>query len=215
MIEWAWDPPKLIKDFKNFLRSVYDIEHIISSAEYRERCEYTLHAYPLVMNISKSFLKATKDIEEAHNIPIPDYGKAICFPYRFLRKPSVSTMQGQGGEKLSNALDEIFFTGLNFHFFWSTFPTRKEYQNVDVDALKSKWLLEALLADKTMGRFYQGQGGQMANNIFAVRYSTTCEPLLKEEIKISFFKRGMCKSFFRNIYWAGALLGVQYDMATK
>jgi len=55
----------------------------------------------------------------------------------------------------------------------------------------------------------------MAKDLFDNRYSSTCEPLLKNEMRVGFFKRGMCKAFFRNIYWAGALLGVQYDMATK
>lgn len=149
-------------------------------------------------------MRSAKDIEVA-----------ICFPYRFLGKPSIFALPKQAGDNLSNTLDDIFFSGLNFHFFWATFPTRKEYKNVDIDALKSKWLLDALLADKTMGKFYQGEGGQMAKDLFDIRYSSTCESLLKEEIKVGFFKRGMCKAFFKNIYWAGALLGVQYDMATK
>jgi len=76
-------------------------------------------------------------------------------------------------------------------------------------------LLDALVADKIMGKFYQGEGGRMAKDLFDNRYSSTCEPLLKNEMMVGFFKRGMCKAFFRNIYWAGALLGVQYDMATK
>ena len=83
-------------------------------------------------------------------------------------------------------------------------PTRDEHKPV-----------KALVADKTMGKFYQGEGAQMAKHLFDIRYSTTFEPLLKQEIKVDFFKRGMCKAFFKNIYWAGALLGVRYDMATK
>jgi hypothetical protein len=161
------------------------------------------------------FLRSAKDIEAANSIPIPDYGKAICFPYRFLGKPSITSLPKQAGDKLSNTLDDIFFAGLNFHFFWATFPTRKEYKNINTDALRGKWLLDALVADKIMGKFYQGEGGRMAKDLFDNRYSSTCEPLLKNEIRVGFFKRGMCKAFFRNIYWAGALLGVQYDMATK
>lgn len=209
------DPLKSVKDFEDFLKSVYDIDHILSSEEYRERRESTICAYPVVLKISELFLGSAKDIEVANSISIPDYGKAICFPYRFLGKPDVSAFPNQAGDKLSNTLDSIFFSGLNFHFFWATFPTRKEYKNVDIDTLKSKWLLEALVADKTMGKFYQGEGGQIAKDLFDIRYSTTCEPLLKQEIKVGFFKRGMCKAYFKNIYWAGALLGVQYDMATK
>lgn len=209
------DPLKSVNDFEDFLKSVYDIDHILSSEEYRERRESTLCAYPVILKISEPFLRSAKDIEVANSIAIPDYGNAICFPYRFLGEPSVSALPKQAGDKLSNTLDAIFFSGLNFHFFWATFPTRKEYKNVDIDALKSKWMLEALIADKTMGKFYQREGGQMAKDLFDIRYSTTCEPLLKQEIKVGFFKRGMCKAFFKNIYWAGALLGVQYDMATK
>lgn len=209
------DPLKSVNDYEDFLKSVYDIAYIFSSEEYRKRRESTLCAYPVILKISEPFLRSVKDIEMANSINIPDYGKAICFPYRFLGKSSVSALPKQVGDKLSNALDDIFFSGLNFHFFWATFPTRKESNNVDIHVVKSKWMLEALIADKVMGEFYQGEGGKMAKNIFDFRYSTTCEPLFKQDIKVAFFKRGMCKPFFNNIYWSGALLGLQYDMATK
>ena len=112
------DPLKSVKDFEDFLKSVYDIDHILSSEEYRERRESTICAYPVVQRISEPFLGSAKDIEVANSIPIPDYGKAICFPYRFLGKPDVSAFPNQAGDKLSNTLDSIFFCGLNFHFFW-------------------------------------------------------------------------------------------------
>ena len=215
MSETGHDPLELVKGFEDFLGSVYEVEHILSSEEYRERREFTLCAYPVVLRIAAPFLGATKNIDVANSIGIPDYGKAICFPYRFLGQPSVSALPRQAGDNLSNTLDDVFFSGLNFQFFWATFPTRNQCKNVDEDALKSRWLLEALLADRTMRRFYQGEGDQMAKNLFDIRYSTICEPLLKQEIKVGFFKRGVCKAFLRNIYWAGALLGAQYDMATN
>lgn len=215
MSEITLEPLRLVVDFEDFLRSAYGIDHILFSEEYRERRDANLRAFPVVLEISEPFLRSTKDIEAANNISIPDYGKAICFPYRFLGKPSTSSLPTQEGAQLSNTLDDIFFAGLNFHFFWATFPTRKEYKNINTEALMGKWLLDALVADKIMGKFYRGEGGQMANNLFDIRYSSTCEPFLKKDIRVGFFKRGMCKAFFRNIYWAGALLGVQYDMATK
>jgi hypothetical protein len=36
------EPLKLVEDFEGFLRSAYDIDHIISSEEYQERRETTL-----------------------------------------------------------------------------------------------------------------------------------------------------------------------------
>ncbi len=215
MITTVREPITLVSDFEELLKSIYDIEHIISSDEYRERRKSTLSAYQVVINICEPFLKATKDIEAANSIGIPDYGKALCFPYRFLKKPSTTAIPNQAGEPLSEVLDGVFFTGLNFHFFWATFPTRERYDQVDITALKESWLRGALIADRTMGNFYHGEGGQMAKNLFDVYYSNMCEAVLTKEIKIGFLKRGGCKSFFKNIYWAGALLGVQYDMATK
>jgi len=103
------EPLKLVEDFEGFLRSAYDIDHTISSEEYQERRETTLCAYPVVLKISEPFLRSAKDIEAAKSIPIPDYGKAICFPYRFLGKPSITSLPKQAGDKLPNTLDDIFF----------------------------------------------------------------------------------------------------------
>jgi hypothetical protein len=209
------DPIKLMADFEQFLSGSYNVGHILPSEEYQQRQDASLSALPLLINIAKPFLNSAKSLDRANEIPIPNYGQAICFPSRFLGKSSIDELPNQVSEKLSNAIDIIFFSGLKFHLFWATFPTRKEYKNVHAENLKSQWLLEAILSDQTMKNFYTGEGGAMSKDIFEKYYTNHCLGLLKNDLKIGFFKRGICKSFFRNIYWAGALLGVQYDMATK
>ncbi len=209
------DPLKLMTDFEQFLRKSYNLGHILSSEEYQQRRNASLCAFPLLINIAVPFLNSAKSLDSANEIPIPNYGQAICFPFRFLGKTSIDELPNQTGEKLSDSLDTIFFSGINFHLFWATFPTRKEYKNVNVEELKGKWLIDALLADQTMRNFYPGEGRPMSKDAFDKYFLTHCLSLLKNDLKIGFFKRGICKSFFRNIYWAGALLGTQYDMATK
>lgn len=215
MNESTHEPVKLMDEFEHFLSESYNVGHILPSEEYKQRRNASLSAFPLLISIALPFLNSAKYLDKANEIPIPDYGQATCFPSRFLGKSSIDDFPNQVGEKLSNAIDIIFFSGINFHLFWATSPTRKEFKKVNAQELKSKWLLEAILADRTMKNFYPGEGGAMSKDVFEKYYSKFCMSILKNDLKIGFFNRGICKSFFRNIYWAGALLGVQYDIATK
>jgi len=55
----------------------------------------------------------------------------------------------------------------------------------------------------------------MLMNLWEYHFDTQVINTLKNHVKMGFFKAGKYKSIFRNIYLAGALLVMYYDLSTK
>lgn len=69
---------------------------------------------------------------------------AMNFPQRFLKR---AKLEAEESAILELAVERLFYLGLIYHFVFMTFPTRRDIDAVDFDALSRSWLPETTVAD--------------------------------------------------------------------
>ncbi len=94
------------------------------------------------------------------------------------------------------------------------FPSRDQFRHVGLAGLEQKWEIDAVTADRVMG-YYGDRRNPICMNIWTCHFDEQVQPLLRQHLKIGSFGIGKFRSFFRNLYLAGALLVMNCELATK
>lgn len=132
----------------------------------------------------------------------------MCFTKRFLGTPVSENVS----EKLFEVIGKVFFFGLILHLTAMAFPTRSNTEKVDCSALVREWIVEALIANRIMKSYVKD--APLVMSVYRYLFQSEIEPFLKSDLNLGWWKRGKCESFFENLFLAGALLGMQFDMKT-
>ncbi len=186
----------------------------LSSAEYQDTISLAKSIYKRVEPLCETFLNVVKGLDDGSTLGIADYDKAMNFPRRFLKLPSITSLPQSQRVMLEATLEEAFLLGLLFHLISWTFPTRKQLDRVNTDTLLQLWALEALVADTKMKQ-YNKELSKIPELCFESFYETQIQPKLREMLKMGFWTRSKCRSFFNNLFFAGARLGMHWDLCTK
>ncbi len=142
-----------------------------------------------------------------------EVSQGVCIN-RLLGKKALHLLPQQTSQTISQLLQETFYLGVFTHLYFFTFPTRESCEKVNIQELQQKWEIDAIAADSVMG-YYGDPKNPMCIKLWEHHFNTNVINTLKKNIKIGFLGAGKYKAFFRNIYIAGALLVMYYDLSTK
>ena len=143
---------------------------------------------------------------------MPDYHRSMSFPLRFLKSDSIDSLPEPLRLPLDAAITDTFFLGLVWHLSDTTHPDRHRYAEVELPRLFSRWHLEALIANLRM-RPYEENPETLCPRVYEYHFQHRLEPLLKPYVRPWWWKSGMCRSFFHNLFLSGAQLGMMCDVA--
>jgi hypothetical protein len=136
----------------------------------------------------------------------------MFFPQRFL---NLEHLDEQRELILYDIVKKCFYLGLMYHFLFRSFPTRENIDTVDLVELSNKWCPYTLIADFTMKEYSKEYDG-LAETYFNIFYNEqNFKTIIKDNLKVAFLKRGRMYSFFKNIFYCGAMFGMCYYMETK
>jgi len=134
--------------------------------------------------------------------------EGVC--YNRLTEVPIQQMSRELQSKTIDLLQETFYLGLFTQLYACSFPTREKISSVDLAQVFRKWMVDAIAPSHVLGKM-----DRLITDIFQVYFSAHIEPLLKQEFRVGMFGLGRHMQFFRELYLAGFLLGLECDMATK
>lgn len=185
---------------KNELKAHIDNKFELSKKIYEYLC-------PVISRLNETVLGQT----DQH------YGKNLSYGLninRLLKSKSIDIVNPQSAENLTELIMETFSFGILTQLYLFHFPTREKYSFVELYKLEKEWIVDAVAADYVMG-YYGDKQNPICINILDLQFKEKIRRLLKHEFKINIFRMGSFRSFFRNLYIAGALLAMNCDRATK
>ena len=142
-----------------------------------------------------------------------EVSEGVCIN-RLLGEKAIHLLPPESSQSISQLLQETFYLGVFTHLYFFTFPTRELCENVNIPQLQQKWEIDAIAADSVMG-YYGDPKNPMCVELWEFHFNSKGFNTLKSLVKIGFFGGGKYKAFFKNIYIAGALLIMNYDLSTK
>ncbi|MGV8983836.1 hypothetical protein [Clostridium sp.] len=141
--------------------------------------------------------------------------REMCFPQRFLNIKETLHLDEHRNSILYDIVEKCFYLGFMYHFIFRTFPTRENIDSVDFVKLSNEWFPDILVADLKMKEYSEAFDG-LAEKFFKMFYSEqNFKVIIKNDLKVTFLKRGQTHNFFKNIFYCGAMFGMYYDMQTK
>ena len=196
------------------IKSVMDPQDYFSSDEYYSFKQLASKVYDTVEPKCKIFLGVVRGTNEGSEIGCPEIDHAMCFPARFLKTPSTATLPEELRLPLDSIIENSFFLGLMCHLFLHSFLTRGYVERVNIDALVHVWGLNTLMADEMM-KTYNKEANELPQRVFESYFNTKIKPVLKKQFTCGSFSVGQCHSYFRNLFFSGTLLGLQFDLMTQ
>jgi len=177
-----------------------------------EKKRVARNVYNLLSPICADYLRIVT-CEPSGSGVVPEVREAMCIN-RLLGKYSLPNLPNDVSQHIRELLKETFYLGVFTHLYLMNFPTREQSENVNFLLLNRKWQIDAIAADYEMG-YYGDPKNPMCMELWEYHFDTTVNNALKNHVKIGLFGAGKYKAFFRNIYLAGALLVMDYDLSTK
>ncbi len=162
--------------------------------------------------ISDLFLSVALGVDRDSNIE-PDFRTVMNFPKRFLKIPSIEFVPEPSRKIIENILRNTFLLGLTSHLIFQKFPSRPQVYLIDQSILLRSWWLESLVSD-TLMKDYNKKLANIPSFVFEAHYALRIEPYLKKPLKIGFMLRSRCYSYLNNLFFAGARLGMCFDLMT-
>jgi len=200
--------------YKDIIRTVTEPQNYFSSEEYHVLKQLAYMVFDKVKSKCDLFLGIVRGTNKGNEIGHPGIERAMCFPSRFLKKPSTIDLPDTLRMLIDDVIDSTFYLGLISHLYLHTFPTRSNVERIDIDNLIYKWGLQALIADRLM-KTYSKKANDLPRRVFESYYYSKIEPILKKQLKVGFWIRGQCRSYLRNLFFSGARLGMLFDLMTS
>jgi len=200
--------------YENTIKSVSHPQDYFSSDEYYSSKKLGSMVFDRVKSKCQIFLGIVQGSNKGYEIGFPDIERALCFPARFLKEVSTANLPDALREDIDEIIEDTFFLGLICHLFLNTFPTRGDVERVNMDTLVHAWGLKALVADMMM-KTYSKELNELPLRVFESYFNSKIKPPLKKQFKLGFWNLGKCHSYFKNLFFSGALLGMHFDLMTK
>jgi hypothetical protein len=191
---------------KAYLKQPQSVDQFVTSDKRRIASLVFDYIKPICIN----FLDIV--VGNAESIYYKNLSQGVCIN-RLLGGGGLHLLSSQSSQTISQLLQETFYLGVFTHLYCCTFPTREFCNKVNILQLQQKWEIDAIAADHVINDY--GAPDPMLMNLWEYHFDTKVINALKNHVKMGFFKAGKYKSFFRNIYLAGALLVMDYDLSTK
>ncbi|MBI4505628.1 MAG: hypothetical protein HY691_08845 [Chloroflexi bacterium] len=193
-----------------------DLSNYLASDEYHNLKQAAHLVYEHVRPLAGTFLAIVRGDDSGSALGHPGIETALCFPARFLKSPSTAKLTAESRAVADDLIGNTFFLGLISHLINFEVPSRTKNERVNVRSIAGKWLPEALVADQIMGDVYRGGVRfRVPLLLFETYWKSRVEPALKKQLRLGLFGVGTARSFFKNLYCAGALLVLIYDRLSE
>lgn len=200
--------------YEENVKAVANHEEYFSSDAYSEEKRLAELVFDRVKPKCEIFLTMVKGPIGGSGIGKPELERFMCFPTRYLNQPSTATMTNVLRVTIEDLIEETFLLGLRCHLGCTRLPTRSDVQRVNMDTLFNMWIPQVLVSTVGM-RTYSKECDWAPTHLFEYSYSSRVDPVLKEQFRLGFWKRSRCRWFFSNLFFAGASLGMRFDLMTK
>ena len=196
------------------LDSVSEPGTYFSSDEYLALRSQAAQAFQRIGTSLELFFDVVRGLADGSCLGYPNIGGVLSFPRRHLHSRSIDDIPAASRRDLDASFKDTFYLGLLSHFVLRTFPTRGEMDRVQVDALLSKWFPSSLVADQMMKQ-YSIDINNLPERIYLWHFANYVQPTLRKHFGFGFWRLGKARSFFRNLYFGGARLGMEFDLMTR
>jgi len=146
----------------------------------------------------------------------PGIEKGICFPLRYLKLASMQQIPSlERREALEGILARTLCLGLLSYLMNLKFGSRAAVPKVDTDRVINEWLPKSMIADHLL---FRGEFPRVAPEIpagFDALWELEIEPTVKANCQVGRWGIGKIHAYFRNLFAAGALLGLSLDQTTN
>jgi len=200
--------------YRDAVRAVSNPGDYFASPEYETLKRQAAEAFSKLEPGLQPFFDVIRGLGDGAPLGHPGIGAALSFPSRFLRTPSVATLPRPLGDLLDTIVKQAFFLGLATHFSLHTFLTRSAIDKVQVASLLKEWFPFSLMASELLSE-YSKEANDLPRRIFEWYFDVHAKPALGGSFGLGFWRLGKARSFFRNLYFAGARLGIQFDLSTR
>lgn len=167
-------------------------------------------AFERLKPLGESFVGLVKGLSPGVTGPERVVRAVLCFFPKYLGVQCISDLPDHKAKQLSSVIDQTFFLGLASHFILFNHPSRYVISGLDTNRLYPKFLEVSGRADAEMRPYSKDLHG-MPEDIFRAQFASQVEPLMKRDFSIGFWKMGKVRSHFRNLFFAGTILGVLAD----
>jgi hypothetical protein len=204
----------LTRLYQKIASSVTNPKDYFSSEEYRKYEKSTGTAFSRIEPLCNSLIVVLQGIKKGEEIGFPNIERKLCFYRRILNQPSTENMSADLRKAIDNIINDTFLLGLISHLFLFDCPSRNNFDNVDILAVMNK-LVPKILSSSGKMRKYNKEFNTVPVLIFEHYYDNNIAPVLKEQLKLGFWKRANARSYFANLFFSGALFGELLDKETK
>lgn len=135
----------------------------------------------------------------------------INFPHRLLKKPSLKSLNQTQQEQTTFIISSCFSLGLLYHLFYFNYNSQRQVYQVKLDLLADEWLPKTTAASAILHNYYKKENQRSARLLFEHYFNHSVTATLKL-LGVAFWRRGKAHSFLLNLYLAGALLGMEFDL---
>lgn len=187
-----------------------DVPDVRETDDFIQKKSESEQIYEYLSPLGESFLSLVKGLSAGASDDERAMRSALCFFSKFFSVETISQLPESTAGKLSDAIDETHFLGLASHLILFNHPYRHRIESLDRNQLYSKFLKVSWKADAEMRPYNKNLNG-IPEAVFQQQFSESVESLLKNELKVGFWKMGKLRSHFRNIFFAGTILGVVAD----
>ena len=191
-----------------------DVPDVRETDDFIEKKSESEQVYEYLSPLGESFLSLIKGLSVGATGTERVVQSVLCFFPKFFSVETISQLPESTASQLSDAIDQTHFLGLASHLILFNYPHRHAIESLDRNQLYYKFLEVSGKADAEMRPYNRNVNG-IPEAVFQEQFSKTVEPLLKNELKVGFWKMGKLRSHFRNIFFAGTILGVLADTQTS
>jgi|GEM_PF-5168868 hypothetical protein len=188
-----------------------DVPDVRKTADFIQKKTTSAQVFECLRPLGDSFLNLVLGLSSGNIGAERVVRSVLCFFPKFFNVDSVSQLPDLTANQLNHACQEMYFLGLTSHLILFNHPSRNRIELLNRDNLYSKFLEVAGMADAKM-RAYNKDSNGIPEAVFLVQFKTVIEPVLKHDIKIGHWEMGKLRSHFRNIYFAGTILGMLADI---
>jgi len=197
--------------YEGFLGNGVDVRQ---TEEYKEKLQTSDQVITTLEVVVHSCLNLTKGLVPYVFLANPEAARLVCpFP-QLLNISSIEQVQLIARKELNDAIDQTFLLGLTSHLILFNHHARPKIGRIDTSLLFTKWAESAAVADMQLKAYNRDSNG-IPNGVYLAQYMAQIQPVVKEKLRIGFWKEGKFRSRFRNIYYSGCLLGMESDVAAS
>jgi hypothetical protein len=187
-----------------------DVPDVRNTEDFMLKKNESNSVFERLKPLGESFVGLVKGLSPGVTGPERVVRAVLCFFPKFLRAQCISDLPNHKAKQLSFVIDQTFFLGLASHLILFNHPSRHLISGLDTNRVYPKFLEASGKADVVMRPYSKDLHG-LPEDIFQAHFTSQVEPLMKRDFFIGFWKMGKVRSHFRNLFFAGTILGVLAD----